>query len=89
MVPETCPNCGAEVPSNARACPDCGADEQTGWAESATLQRLGLSHPEFDYEEFVSRDIGGTPNRQRPMSRLWCLAALGLVLILFLLWLRG
>ena len=42
MAPETCPNCGADVPSGAKACPECGADEQTGWSETAYASHLGL-----------------------------------------------
>src|ERR1041384_1119375 len=35
MTPEICPNCGAEVPRQAKACPECGSDEKTGWSEEA------------------------------------------------------
>ncbi|MCP4373978.1 MAG: zinc-ribbon domain-containing protein, partial [Deltaproteobacteria bacterium] len=38
-----CPNCGAEVPSKARACPECGSDENTGWSEETMYDDLGLS----------------------------------------------
>ena len=43
MTPETCPNCGAEVPPRAKSCPECGADEATGWNDRATEQRLGVT----------------------------------------------
>src|SRR5688500_4905783 len=33
--PDVCPQCGEDVPRNAKACPECGADEQTGWKEDA------------------------------------------------------
>ena len=42
MTPDTCPNCGADVPHGARACPECGADEKTGWSEEAYASSLGL-----------------------------------------------
>ena len=53
MPPETCPNCGADVPRNAKACPECGSDEKTGWSEDAGRDGLDLPDDEFDYEEFV------------------------------------
>jgi rRNA maturation protein Nop10 len=65
MAPEICPNCGAEVPPNARACPECGADEQTGWSEPAQYDRLGLPDENFDYEDFVKREFG----RHKPIPR--------------------
>lgn len=58
--PETCPNCGADVPRGARACPDCGADERTGWSEQAGVDRLDLPGSEdFDHDAFVRREFGG------------------------------
>ena len=76
--PEICPECGAEVPRNARACPVCGADEQTGWSERAQSQRLGLPDDEFDYDEFVKEEFGGGARRQirpRGISWLWWIVA--------------
>ena len=40
--PDTCPVCGADVPSRARSCPECGADENTGWSEKARYDELGI-----------------------------------------------
>jgi len=57
MPPETCPNCGADVPRNAKACPECGSDEKTGWSEDAGRDGLDLPDDEFDYEEFVKREF--------------------------------
>lgn len=76
--PEICPECGAEVPRNARACPECGADEQTGWSERAQAQRLGLPDDEFDYDEFVKEEFGeGRAKQIRPrgISWLWWIVA--------------
>ena len=42
MSPDVCPNCGAEVPPQAKVCPECGSDEQTGWSETAYASQLGL-----------------------------------------------
>jgi uncharacterized membrane protein YvbJ len=35
-----CPNCGADVPINAKACPECGSDDETGWSEEANYVHL-------------------------------------------------
>ena len=61
-APETCPNCGADVPRGALACPECGADERTGWNDRAdsqrTADRLGIPDDEFNYDEFVKEEFG-------------------------------
>ena len=61
MPPEYCPNCGAEVPSNAKACPACGSDEQTGWSDKAYADNLGL--PDEDGHEVIAslREWSRTP----------------------------
>jgi uncharacterized Zn finger protein (UPF0148 family) len=84
MTPETCPNCGADVPRHARACPGCGADERTGWSEDAeeqaTRARLGLPSEEFDHDEFVQEEFAETPRvKRRGLHWLWWLVALALV----------
>ncbi|HXG49016.1 MAG TPA: zinc ribbon domain-containing protein [Methylomirabilota bacterium] len=91
MPPEVCPNCGAPVPGNARACPECGSDEQTGWSDRATGQRLNLPDDEFDYEEFVREEFGspkGGSIRPRGVGWLWWTVAVILVVILAMLWAR-
>ena len=83
MSPETCPNCGADVPRGALACPGCGADEKTGWNDRATGQRLDLPDDEFNYDEFVQEEFGErAENRAKTkgVSWLWWIVALGLVL---------
>ena len=80
-TPETCPNCGAEVPRRALACPQCGADEQTGWNDRATGQRLDLPDDEFNYDEFVKEEFGAAKKvRPRGISWMWWLVAIGLLL---------
>jgi ribosomal protein L32 len=88
--PETCPNCGADVPRDARACPECGADEETGWSEQARYDELGLPDEEFNYDEFVKNEFGdGKPSPvPRSIHWFWWLIAVGLIAGLGLLLLR-
>lgn len=78
--PEYCPQCGAEVPRNARACPECGSDEATGWSEAAQGQRLGLPDEHFDYDEFVREEFGAENGlRPRGIRRRWWFVAVALL----------
>jgi hypothetical protein len=85
MPPEVCPNCGADVPRNAKACPECGSDEKTGWSETAYEGSLGTPVEEFDYGKFVKRELGR--GSARPLGISWFWWATALVLIVFLLYL--
>jgi len=77
MPPETCPNCGADVPRKARACPECGSDEKSGWSEEAYADRLGLPDDKFDYDEFVKEEFGSRGKaRPRGISWFWWIVAL-------------
>ncbi len=78
-APETCPNCGTDVPPNARACPGCGSDESTGWSEHAHTQSLDLPGEEFDYDEFVGREFGGKERRPGGLHWIWWVTALVLL----------
>lgn len=84
MPPETCPNCGAEVPPRAKACPQCGSDERTGWSEDAQSGRLDLPDEDFDYEDYVKREFNGEI-KPRGLHWFWWLVALllliGIVLV--------
>jgi uncharacterized membrane protein YvbJ len=80
MTPEICPNCGAEVPRQAKACPECGSDEKTGWSEKAATDHLGLPDEEFDYNEFTRREFGAKKSGLQTIAWYWWLAALGLLL---------
>jgi hypothetical protein len=88
MSPEICPNCGAEVPHNAKACPECGSDEQTGWSDDASTGGLDLPEEEFDYGDFVKREFGGKSPKPHGIRWFWWVIALGVVILLFYLWLR-
>ncbi len=84
-TPETCPNCGADVPRNAKACPECGACEETGWSEEADRPDLGLPEESFDYNEFVKREFG--PKRFLPRGIGWFWWIVSVVVAGLLLWL--
>ena len=84
MSPETCPNCGAEVPPNARACPECGADETTGWSEQARRDDLGLPDDDFDYVTFVKREFH--PGKLRPHGVRWIWWIVALLLLGLFIW---
>ena len=83
--PETCPNCGADVPRRARACPECGSDESTGWSDSAHAQSLGLPDEEFNYDEFVEREFS-QPKKSRRQLFWWIVAVVLLALMILWAW---
>ena len=83
--PETCPNCGADVPRRARACPECGSDESTGWSDSAHAQSLDLPDEEFNYDEFVEREFG-RPKKSRRQLFWWIVAVVLLALMVLWAW---
>lgn len=86
MPPEICPNCGAEVPRDARACPECGSDEETGWAETAYASHLGLPDEDFNHDEFVKREFGRDPVKPHGIGWFWWVAAVAVAAgMLFLL----
>ena len=87
-MPDICPNCGAEVPPNARACPECGSDEQTGWSEEAATSGLDLPEQEFDYDDYVQREFGGKKPIPRGIRWYWWVLALVLAAALLAMWLR-
>ena len=89
MIPEVCPNCGAEVPSNARACPECGSDHQTGWSEQAQTDSLNLPEEEFDHDAFVAREFGERKVVPRGINWFWWLIAVLVSGACLLLWLRA
>jgi hypothetical protein len=80
MVPAVCPNCGAEVPANAKACPECGSDEETGWSEEVHTGGLDLPEENFDYNDFVKREFGKPNPVPQGIHWFWWLVALGLAI---------
>ncbi len=88
-VPETCPNCGADVPRNAKACPGCGADENTGWAEAAqqaTAADLGLPDEDFDCDEFTKRELGKPYVKPSGLHWVWWLAGIAVLMAILFTW---
>jgi len=88
MAPEVCPNCGAEVPPDAKACPECGSDELTGWSGKAYADNLGLPDEEFDYDEFLKEEFGTGRSKPRGISWWWWVTGLLLAALLLFLFLR-
>jgi hypothetical protein len=83
MTPHVCPNCGADVPRNAKACPAWGSVEKTGWSEEANADNLGLPDEDFDYDGFVKEEFGA--GRAKPRGTGWFGWVTALLLILLLL----
>ena len=79
-----CPTCGAEVHPNSRGCGKCGARRETeGWKEPETYDGLDLpgGDDEFDYHEFIARElgVGEAPRRSRREVFWWVVAIVTLV----------
>ena len=80
MSPEVCPNCGADVPRNAKACPECGSCEETGWSDDAHTPHPDLPEDEeFNYDEYVKKEFGTTP-KPSGVHWLWWIVAILLIL---------
>jgi hypothetical protein len=79
MTPETCPNCGADVPSKAKACPECGACESTGWSGDASVDSLGLPDDSFEYDDYVKREFGPRKLAPRGIHPVWWVVAILLI----------
>lgn len=87
MPPETCPNCGADVPRHAKACPECGSDEKTGWSEKARYDDLGLPDEEFDYDEYLKEEFEPAERKPRRQSWLWMVVSIiVLMALLYFFW---
>lgn len=86
--PDYCPNCGAEVPTNARACPECGADEETGWSDRAHAEGLGIPDEEFNYDEFVKEEFGGKQKAGSGIHWFWWVIAVILLVACLAMFIR-
>ena len=85
MSPEVCPNCGGDVPRNAKACPECGSSEDNGWSEAAAADNLGIPSEEFDYKEFVEREFAPKTPKPRGISWFWWIVAIIVLIVLLAL----
>ena len=83
-TPEVCPNCGADVPPNAKACPRCGACEETGWSDAARSSHLGLPDEDFSYDEFVKNEFG-KPHLRHGTRWFWCVIGVLLTTIILIM----
>jgi uncharacterized membrane protein YvbJ len=83
-APDTCPNCGADVPRNAKACAECGSDEKTGWSDAAHASGLDLPDDNFDYDEFAEKEFGKETKPYGINWFWWVVAVLVILLLLFL-----
>jgi uncharacterized membrane protein YvbJ len=88
MPPSVCPNCGADVPHDARACPECGSDEKTGWSDGAQHAELDLPDEDFNYNEFVEREFGGKKPKPEGIAWFWWVIAVLLLVVFVAFWLR-
>ena len=88
MCPDVCPNCGAEVPPQAKACPECGSDERTGWSENAQTDGLGLPDEIFNYDEFVKREFDARNPVPRGIHWFWWVIAVLALAAFLAFWLR-
>ncbi len=88
MAPEICPNCGAEVPRNAKACPECGSCEETGWSEEAAASGLDLPEEKFDYDDYVKREFGERAPKPRGITWFWWVVALVMLTALLMMLLK-
>lgn len=86
---DNCPNCGADLPRNAKVCPECGSDEKTGWSDEAYASALNLPDDDFNYEKFVENEFGKKkkmiPNN---LHWFWWLVAVLTVITFIFLWFR-
>jgi len=72
LPPDSCANCGGEVPPGSRSCPHCGAEERTGWRETSIYDGLDLPDDE---------PVSPAPPDREPK---WYWLAVGFLLLLIL-----
>ena len=80
---DSCPNCGADLPRNAKVCPECGSDEKTGWSSEAQISGLNLpGDDDFDYDDFVENEFGGKSVKPKNIHWGWWIVAVILLAVL-------
>lgn len=101
MVPDSyiCPTCGAEVTVGGE-CPGCApvkkprrkkvaAGQKKPWEQDEMYDGLDLPDDEFDYDEFVSKELKRAPHRKIGIRLYHWITALVLVVLLLLMALGG
>ncbi len=89
--PGQCPVCGEWVPRGAAACDDCGACAKSGWKANAdTYDGVDLPDEDFDYDDFIQREFGGSSGSRPRMSKqtFWRIVAaivLGVMILGYLM----
>lgn len=79
--PETCANCGADIPRNARACPECGADERTGWRDQDVYDDLDLPDSAWEDDDAAeSRRANAGRDPDTGLAWYWTATALALTI---------
>jgi hypothetical protein len=86
--PGQCPACGEWVPRAAAACDDCGACAKSGWKANAdTYDGLDLPDEDFDYDDFIQREFGGSsPGTRLGLSKetFWRIVAAVVLAVMIL-----
>jgi len=85
-----CPFCGGEVAVGSQ-CPGCTRKQRKkrqpppagpkSWEQDEVHDALDLPDEDFDYDEFVAREFGGTPHRKLGVKWYWWALGLGLLLL--------
>lgn len=92
-----CPGCDKEVAVGSRACPHCNpppkkrkrtkaaaGQSKPSWHQESTADGLDLPDEDFDYDDFVAREFGGTTHRRIGIKWYWWATALILVILMIL-----
>jgi len=85
----TCPVCGADVPRRAKACPECGACDKSGWRQDQYPGGLDLPGENFNYDDFVRRELEGRSPKKTKVQWLWLIVAILIVIGLAWMTMRG
>lgn len=89
--PGQCPACGEWVPRGVAACDDCGACAKSGWKADANIyDGIDLPEEDFDYDDFIQREFGGSSGSRQRMSKetFWRIVAaivLGVIILGYLM----
>ncbi len=84
-----CPHCGADLKRGAISCRACGADARAGWTEDGWQAGpdapAGYGEDDFDYDDFIERELGGGKPSRATRSRRKLRFFWGVMLAVFLL----